>query len=239
MSMYLGNTKIGQMYLGSTEIAEAYLGSAKVYQKLPYDAQVEYLESNGTQYIDTGVNLKLDDYFEIELCNTTNNFIENKGYGSGDSSSILNKEIGGGLRGFRYNNSIGVGAYICGTNIIYPNIENVTIGKWFKEYFTFSTPIVYNWYDFSENDLYQSDPRLITLSENSNNIYLFKSSSPSYSYAGRKRIRHVKIVRNNIPVLDLVPVRVGNTGYMYDKVSNQLFANAGTGSFTLGNDITT
>lgn len=234
MSIYIGNTKIGQIYLGSTKIVEAYLGSTKVYQnELPYDAQIEYLESTGTQYIDTGVNLKLDDYFEIELCNTTNNFVENKGYGSGDSSSTLSKEIGGGLR--YYNNSIET--YICGKNIIYPNIENVTIGKWFKEYFTFSTPIVYNWYDFSEDSLYQSNPISMTLSENLNNIYLFKSSSPSYPYAGKKRIRHVKIVRNNIPVLDLVPVRVGTVGYMYDKVSRKLFANAGAGGFILGNDI--
>ena len=38
-------------------------------------------------------------------------------------------------------------------------------------------------------------------------------------------------------VRDLIPVRVGNVGYMYDKVSKELFANAGSGSFTLGGDI--
>ena len=37
--------------------------------------------------------------------------------------------------------------------------------------------------------------------------------------------------------MDLIPVRVGTTGYMYDKVSGQLFSNNGTGSFTLGQDI--
>ena len=38
-------------------------------------------------------------------------------------------------------------------------------------------------------------------------------------------------------LLDLIPVRKGTIGYMYDKVSGQLFGNAGTGSFILGNDI--
>lgn len=43
---------------------------------------------------------------------------------------------------------------------------------------------------------------------------------------------------NNNTILDLIPVRVSTTGYMYDKVSGQLFGNAGTGSFTLGPDKT-
>jgi hypothetical protein len=33
-----------------------------------------------------------------------------------------------------------------------------------------------------------------------------------------------------------VPVKDNGVGYMYDKVSGQLFGNAGTGSFILGND---
>jgi hypothetical protein len=33
-----------------------------------------------------------------------------------------------------------------------------------------------------------------------------------------------------------IPVRVGTTGYMYDKVSGQLFGNVGTGDFILGAD---
>ena len=41
---------------------------------------------------------------------------------------------------------------------------------------------------------------------------------------------------NNNTILDLIPVRVSTTGYMYDKVSGQLFGNADTGSFTLGPD---
>ena len=37
--------------------------------------------------------------------------------------------------------------------------------------------------------------------------------------------------------MDLVPVRIGSTGYMYDKVSGNLFGNSGTGSFILGPDV--
>lgn len=37
--------------------------------------------------------------------------------------------------------------------------------------------------------------------------------------------------------MDLISVRVGQVGYMYDKVSGQLFGNAGTGTFVLGNKV--
>lgn len=37
-------------------------------------------------------------------------------------------------------------------------------------------------------------------------------------------------------ILDLIPVRKNGIGYMYDKVSGQLFGNAGTGQFIIGPD---
>lgn len=50
-------------------------------------------------------------------------------------------------------------------------------------------------------------------------------------------IKNYKQYRNNTIVIDLIPVRIGNVGYMFDKVSGQLFGNAGSGSFILGPDI--
>jgi hypothetical protein len=50
------------------------------------------------------------------------------------------------------------------------------------------------------------------------------------------RLYYFKIYSNNGLVRDLIPVRVGQVGYMYDKVSGQLFGNSGTGEFILGAD---
>ena len=47
------------------------------------------------------------------------------------------------------------------------------------------------------------------------------------------------IVLNDVCVRNFIPVRVGNVGYMYDKVSGQLFGNSGTGNFILGPDVKT
>jgi hypothetical protein len=49
-------------------------------------------------------------------------------------------------------------------------------------------------------------------------------------------IAYISISLNNSKIADFIPVRVGQVGYMYDKVSGTLFGNAGTGSFILGSD---
>lgn len=51
------------------------------------------------------------------------------------------------------------------------------------------------------------------------------------------RIYYMKIYENSVLIRDFIPVRKDGIGYMYDRVSGQLFGNAGTGSFILGPDI--
>jgi len=43
---------------------------------------------------------------------------------------------------------------------------------------------------------------------------------------------------NDVLLRDYIPVRVGQTGYLYDMISGRLFGNAGTGDFVLGPDKT-
>jgi hypothetical protein len=64
---------------------------------------------------------------------------------------------------------------------------------------------------------------------------------PIYAFGNPKikvamRLKYLKIYENNELVQDLIPVRKGTIGYMYDKVSGQLFENIGSGSFILGPD---
>lgn len=47
---------------------------------------------------------------------------------------------------------------------------------------------------------------------------------------------YFQVYDNEQPIIDYNPVRIGNVGYMYDKVSCQLFGNNGTGNFILGPD---
>jgi hypothetical protein len=53
------------------------------------------------------------------------------------------------------------------------------------------------------------------------------------------KIHNCQIFRNGVLLRDFVSVRVGQKGYLYDRVSRQLFGNAGTGDFIIGNDVNT
>jgi hypothetical protein len=83
---------------------------------------------------------------------------------------------------------------------------------------------------YYDNILYTSDsPTYKTYNSNSNLIIQFNCGF---------LVKKVALTYNGVCVFDAIPVRVGNVGYMYDKISGQLFGNAGTGDFILGNDIT-
>jgi len=68
------------------------------------------------------------------------------------------------------------------------------------------------------------------------NIYLF-SDGPRGRMKFNGKIKYAKIYINNTLVRDFIPVRIGTTGYMFDKVTGKMFGNSGTGNFVLGPDI--
>ena len=51
------------------------------------------------------------------------------------------------------------------------------------------------------------------------------------------RISAFQVTKGDELILDLIPVRVGSVGYMYDRVSGTLFDNIGTGDFIVGPDV--
>ena len=66
-------------------------------------------------------------------------------------------------------------------------------------------------------------------------IWIFAGSGSSNTkWSGR--IYYVKITQGNEIIMDLVPVRRDQVGYLYDKVSGKLFGNSGKGNFILGPD---
>ena len=64
----LGATEINKVCLGSDELNKVCIGSTEIWSAvppLPYDAEVEFLQSSGTQFIDTGVNVASDLQIDI------------------------------------------------------------------------------------------------------------------------------------------------------------------------------
>lgn len=73
------------------------------------------------------------------------------------------------------------------------------------------------------------------LDGNDTDLWLYKRHNLDKPFIGKMKNFYVK--RNGAIVLHYDSVRVGNVGYMYDKVSGELFGNSGTSDFVLGPDV--
>lgn len=198
-------------------------------KRLPYDAEVEYLEGVAGAYINTGVRPGEDatvsfvfmmpsewasytSYWDLFGCNNgeTNRFCFAKQQAQyafwriGDKSNI-------GLNNISTKYGVKIDEKIVVSNGTY-----------------------------SETSAALSANRTGTYSGTlaDKEIYVFKANSPS-NYAPTVdglRFYEVKIWKSGTLVSDLIPVRVGSVGYLYDRVSGKLFGNEGTGNFVAGPD---
>lgn len=193
---------------------------------MPYDAEIEYLESSGTQEIDTGVPpntnvgvfgtvMRLDDdggmNDKIFLGCTDNGY-----YNDGNGFGVAFKT------GFYMHKTFVRPITIPNTNSLITfsmNYLNDNIGSFNSETVTLET---------KTGDYTNKSIRLF-------NFYQKDNTHSTYAVT-KVRFYSVKLSVGENLVRDFIPVRVGNVGYMYDKVSKQLFGNQGTGSFILGPD---
>jgi hypothetical protein len=188
---------------------------------LPYDAEVEYLESTGTQYIDT--LLMFDSEYKVEVTAILTPSVSE--YNIIGNAVRTNAYAGKTVLGF-YNNFI----------FFFNNPNTRVDSSKFAQQETLFNIVI----EASNNN------RILTVNGDSytktgvnysseGNIVLFRGGA-TYMPSSVK-IKSFKMIRGGEVVRDLISVRVSQVGYMYDKVSEQLFGNAGTGNFILGNDI--
>jgi hypothetical protein len=192
----------------------------------PYDAEVEYIESDGSAYIDTGIigNSKTQFDFSIYAYNTSSgNFFGSRLSGSTGQFFILAKNTSGasdnginwcyGTKRVRFtgNRIVDINMIVNFNNLDTPN--KLT----YETYSTTATSQTFN---------------------SNNSIYFFGlNNNGAFSAGGNMRLYYLKLYDSSTLVRDYIPVRVGQVGYLYDKVSKTLFGNANSsGSFTFGND---
>jgi hypothetical protein len=188
-------------------------------KRKPYDAEIEYLESTGTQYIDTGIIPDTQDVrIEITYANGTGHL-----FGSRNSSSF------GAVNNLW--SAYAISSNVCRTDWIGVN-TNILVTPSAKTIVFLSdatgSSITYN--DTTKTGEIKTPINLplILFGVNTNGAISVATKMTLYSF---------KAWKNGILVFDLIPVRVGDVGYMYDRVSGQLFGNQGTGEFVLGSDI--
>lgn len=234
--------RILEIMHGDTEVLKIMKGDVEKWPCLPYDAEVEYLQSDGTAFIDTGIipTLKYSVYLEFKwpsgFQTTTDSsatlFGAFYGWDSKCFMACINRQNPNiwSMWGNGNNSKSSAATYLDGL-----------LNAWHTLKFTEGLTII--------DDAPINNTSYRTHINNSsaqpiNKCFLFK---PSYkdSYNGnfgtgtQKQIRVFKMLdENKNIVMDLISARVGQVGYMYDKVTKQLFGNANsTGAFTFGNDV--
>ena len=178
---------------------------------------VEYIESSGTQYIDTGIRGTGTTDFEIKFRANTNNNTSQTALGCITSTSSNRFQVfynGDTNFYFGYNTSPNQMGTVTNNadytikkagNKIYKNgVEAITLTT-----ASFSTP--YNLYLFGNNY---------------NGAFL----NPFFS-----RIYYCKIWDGNALVRDFIPAKTDNNiPCLYDRVEEKVYYNQGTGNFTAG-----
>ena len=185
--------------------------------------ELNYLESTGTQYIDTGIpaNMFVDPKFEVKMKIT---------------SSKLND--------YALN-----GSYVYGQAVQFGLVVTSSTKARVTMNCGFASPVGYT--DVNKNDfhtLYLSnglqkvdnivigESSIINVEENNYNFYLFgRNGDKTYRDNYAMKIVYFKLWDNNDLVRDLIPVLdKNNVACMYDKANKKFYYNQGTGEFLYG-----
>lgn len=208
----------GIMTLTLQRVSQAYAGASPTPPPpQPFDAKVEYLESDGTQWIDTGIVLQENDVVEIEamfLNKSGDNFIMGASGLSGEGSTWI-EVYGNSTHYVRFGSSSSASqSGNASANMNVWRTYKIEKGKFYVDGVQKLTPN------------YASMP--------SRSLVIFGRNSSTLT-GGIAKIRAAKILRDGAPILDLSAVRAGSVGYMYDTVSDALMPNNGV--FAYGNDV--
>jgi hypothetical protein len=193
-------------------------------KRKPYDAEIEYLESTGTQYIDLGIIISPDVDFEF-----TGSIVSdmNNGCIFGETNAF---SWGNGNSGYSLCTTSGGKVYIRYGDTTSTIIGLTTIGTGN----TFTASLSGTSFQINGQSV-ATVARISSFAGIVSSMSVFRRNYITGSLSTFSSVRINNLKFGNL--FDFIPVRKGNIGYMYDRVSGQLFGNQGTGEFVLGDDI--
>ena len=195
-------------------------GDRKMMKILPYDAEIEYLESTGTQYIST-MMIPTRVHVGLKPIGAAAPYHDNAYFGvnnNGSRTTGLSSETKDTLKAINYyRTSVEFSALWGVFHEVYFDGDTVSVDGETKALVT----------DFS----YTSD--------GVKSFGLFDFPQRATGSTPKSAISYCKMWdREDSLMADFIPVRKGTTGYLYDRVSCKLFGNQGTGAFIIGPDKT-
>jgi len=186
--------------------------------------QVEYLESSGTQYIDTGVKPNANQIVDIKYTYVRIGFVFGcRATESTQYSGITNEDVTGSIFNIRWGNKViyTTSPQPQGTVTVHIENGNTRLNNKLVSTDTYGS----SFYD--------------------GNIVLFNINHGGvvpnwYMNYGYNKIHSFIISENGTLVRNLIPCRHNSDNVlgMYDTVTDTFLTNAGTGNFTAGADVT-
>ena len=210
------DTKKGSLALNLTEL------TGEAGERLPAGyTKLEYIESSGTQYIDTGISPTVNTGVEIKAVLTTENTTDKVLFGSRATTGDTRYWIDFDNTGSKHKIMYGFGPYV--EMVVYSlNTEYSIVFNKNGDKKVVINGTTYNMtYTFDATD---SIP-----------IYLFRANYTS-PIPGSFKVYYCRIYEGTSLVRNLIPAKRNsdNAIGMYDKVSGTFFINSGTGEFIAG-----
>jgi hypothetical protein len=216
-------TDVRRLATPEGEVIKIACGTEILWCKQKYKKELLYLESTGTQYIDTALRLNQDSKVEMSVSHLDKSVTGSKIFGSRQSATANNfSVITGSVSGI-----MSVVVDFCKysdnrlpSELISGETYEITISKE-KLKINTSEKAVSTYTDFVTP----------------NNAYLFNCSGtyPAAYNPSAMRLYYCRIYENEVLIRDFIPVLDWNdVPCLYDEVSDELFYNAGTDKFLYG-----
>lgn len=193
---------------------------------------LEYLESNGTQWIDTSIKANSSIIVDISVWHPSDNLPTTStaqaaiGTREGTNTSNANVFQFGFISTNHFFNRYGGETGNIAGEIFTPEV-------WYNAHLENKNCVV------NGNTTYFNDYEFLSTMNTQGTLYLFAThditiTSPTFRLYGR--IGYCKIQKDGALVRNFIPARRDSDGKlgMYDLVSNQLFTNQGSGTFIAG-----
>lgn len=204
--------------VGMYDIIERKFYTLPALADLPAEyTRVEYIQSNGAQYIDTGIKPNQNTRIDAEV-ETTDTGIPYFFWGARTSSETVNfclLRVGSGVRADYGESKLKV--------MDTPSAGKVAISQ-IKNVCTYGSTTATN----TASTFASQYP-----------LYLFAANTGGTAgYFGRHKLYSCKIYDDGALVRNFIPVRNSSGALgLYDTVNGAFYTNEGTGAFTAGNDI--
>jgi hypothetical protein len=224
-------TLSGTLTEGTSTVTVSYGGTTTTFSVTVDYTPVSYIESSGTQYINTGLTLDFYDEISVTLQDDVSSTVDKVYFGVKDGSSAGNHRVQvGPVKNASQDvySARWTGNAIGKTNRVVGSVCTLTFTN------KTSTSKTLSVYDSTGSLLRSND----TDSDNANNmpnypLYIFcrdDVGSPAYN-STYKLYEFIVKTSDGTERMHMIPVTKGGTACLFDTISQEYFENDGTGTF--------